>query len=217
MTPTPGAQRPLKIVVPLLLAVAVALAGAAAIFGGGGEARQVTIPAGTTLIASLEHSVSTENGEVGDGIVLHTTEPVTLGDDVIPAGMTIRGEVTHVKGGGRIAGAPELTLRFTELEVNGETHGLSADPFRIRGRSDAGESAKEIGGGAVAGGIVGGVLGGGKGALKGAAAGAVIGTGVAVATDGDDLTLPAGQTLRVRVAGPVEVTYVPEHGEHERS
>jgi hypothetical protein len=35
----------------------------------------------------------------------------------------------------------------------------------------------------------------------------VIGTGVAVATKGNQIVLPAGQRIRVRLAEPVAVTY----------
>jgi hypothetical protein len=147
-------------------------------------------------------------------VQLETTEPVSLGPDiVIPVGAMVRGEVTHAKGGGRIAGAPELTLRFTELESGGERYRIDAEPFRVRGKSDGVESAAEIGGGAVAGGILGGVLGGGGGAVKGALAGAAIGTGVAIATDGDDLVLPAGTRLKIALAAPLTVTYRPDTGE----
>ena len=91
--------------------------------------------------------------------------------------------MTHVKGGGRIAGAPELTLRFTRLEVDGNDYPIAADPWRVKGTDDLGESVAEIGGGAVVGGVVGGIAGHGstKGIVTGAAVGAVLGTGVAVA------------------------------------
>ena len=36
--------------------------------------------------------------------------------------------------------------------------------------------------------------------------GAVLGTGVAVATKGNQIVLPVGQKLRVRLAAPVTVT-----------
>jgi hypothetical protein len=49
--------------------------------------------------------------------------------------------------------------------------------------------------------------------LKGAVLGGAIGTGVAIATDGDDLTLPAGQQLRIRLAEPVTVEVKRRTGE----
>jgi hypothetical protein len=139
---------------------------------------------------------------VGDRIALRTVDPIHTGNDVtIPAELTLRGEVTHVKSGGRIAGAPELSLRFTALEVDGRSYEITTEPFHVKGKSDATESALAIGGGAV----VGGVLRGAKGAVVGAA----IGTGVAVATKGDQITLSAGQRLRIQVTQPVAVQFRP--------
>ena len=43
----------------------------------------------------------------------------------------------------------------------------------------------------------------------GAVVGAAIGTGVAVLTKGDQIVLPTGQRLRVRITEPVTVKYSP--------
>jgi hypothetical protein len=189
-----------------ILGVGVVGAAAATVLTRNGASREVTLPAGTALVAALSEAVSTESSEVGDAIELETVEPAQLDDgSVVPAGMTLRGEVTESKGGGRIAGSPELALSFRTLEVDGESHPISANPFRVRGTNDAAESAATIGGGAVVGGVVGKVLG--DKTLEGAAAGAIIGTGVAIATKGDQLFLPKGQKLRVRLASPVTIRY----------
>lgn len=193
-----------------ILSVAVVGVVAAAVVtkGGVGATAEASIPAGTSLIAALEHTISTENGDVGQAVTLRTSEPLNLGKDTIPAGVVVRGEVTHTQGGGRIAGAPELTMRFTQMEVNGKDYPIAADPFRVRGKDDLPESIAEIGGGAVVGGVVGGIAGHGAGDVaKGAVVGAVIGTGVAVATKGNQIVLPAGQKLRIRLADGVKVRY----------
>jgi hypothetical protein len=192
---------------PAALLVLTAGAVTAAIMHDRGETRVVTLTAGTMMVGALEHSVSTEVSHVGDQVQLQTVEPVSLdGETIIPKGSTIRGEVTGAKRSGRVACAPELTLRFTELESGGATYRIDAVPFRVRGTNDAAQSAEEAGGGAVAGGVLGAVLGGGGGAVKGAVLGAAIGTGVAIATPGDQLTLPKGQHLRIRLAAPVNVS-----------
>lgn len=199
---TPNRSRLIAGGVGLLVVGAVAVAIASGV--GGPREVDATVPAGTSFVAALGSTISTENGEAGTPIRLETTDQVELADGLmIPAGATIRGEVTHSKGGGRVAGAPELTLRFTELTVNGTDYRISAEPFRLRGRNDAAQSAALIGGGGVVGGVVGAVTG--AGAVEGAVVGAVLGTGVAVATKGDQLVLPAGQKLRVRLAEPVVV------------
>lgn len=188
----------------LLGGVAIAVATGS---GGltGSRMVDVTLPAGTTMIGVLQNTVSTENGEAGTPIRLETVEELGLGDGLaLPAGVEIRGEVTHSKGGGRVAGAPELTLRFTAMSVNGEDHRISAEPFRLRGRNDAVQSAAMIGGGGVVGGVVGAVTG--AGTVEGAVVGAVLGTGVAIATKGDQLVVGSGQKLRIRLTEPVVVS-----------
>ncbi len=199
--------RVLRVALPALVGVGVI---SAVVFGRARGKREATIPAGVTLVAALERGVSTERTRVGDNVTLRTTAPIRLdANEVIPEGVLIRGSVTESKGGGRVAGRPELALRFTDLEVDGDRYAISADPFRFGGLNDAAQSAGGIGGGAVAGGILGRVIGGKGSTVKGAVVGAVIGTGVAVATEGDQLVLPAGQKLRVRLNGPVTVTYRP--------
>jgi hypothetical protein len=56
--------------------------------------------------------------------------------------------------------------------------------------------------GAGVGGVVGGLIGGVKGAILGAAIGA---GGAIAATDGKDISLPAGSIVRIRVDTPVRV------------
>ena len=166
-----------------------------------------TIPAGTRLVGALGSGISTERHKAGTRVTLTTTAPIALGEgETIPEGATIRGEVTHSEGGGRIAGAPELTLRFHELSIAGRDYPILAEPWRVRGKNDAGQSAALIGGGAVVGGVVGAVAGK---TVEGVVVGAVLGTGVAVATKGNQIVLPAGQRLRVTLTQPVTVRYKP--------
>ena len=184
----------------------------AAMITKGKRMSETTLPAGTPLVAALSHTVSTEHSNVGDAIELKTVAPLKVDDETsIPEGVVIRGEVTRAKGGGRIAGAPELTLRFTRMEIDGREYPIAADPFRIRGKNDVGESVGEIGGGTVVGGVVGAVAGHGTGdVVKGAVVGAAVGTGVAVATKGNQIVLPAGQRLQIRLVEGVKVKYEAE-------
>ena len=167
--------------------------------------------AGTVFVAALQNTVDTGKNKVGDAITLRTVEDVRVNEmTVVPVGSTIRGEVTHIDPAGRVAGGAELTLRFTELVLaDGKSYPISCSPFRLTGKGDAKESAIEIGGGAAAGALVGGLVGGKDDIAKGAAAGAIVGTGVAVATKGDQIVLPAGQKLKVSIDSPVTIVVAP--------
>ena len=194
------------------LVVAVAGVLAATTISRSGT-REVTIPAGTRIVGQLQQTVSTKGEPVGASVEIRSTQPIELSEDVaLPAGVALHGEVTYAKGGGRIAGSPQLTIRFTRLEIDGRHYPVEAEPFQVRGKSDAGESAAEIGGGAVVGGVIGAITGG---VVKGAVIGAVLGTGVAVATPGNQIVLPAGQRLRVTLREPVTVRYRPDSAEEQ--
>lgn len=167
-----------------------------------------TLPSGTAMIGSLQNTIDTGKNDEGDPVRLRLTSSERVGGVVVvPAGSTVRGVCTHVDGAGRVAGGAELTIRWTDLQLpDGRSYAISTVPLRLKGKGDAKESAIQIGGGAVAGGILGGVLGGKDDIGKGAAAGAVVGTGVAIATKGDQIVLPAGQKIQVTLDEPVRVT-----------
>jgi len=170
------------------------------------EARpSLTLAAGTLVAGALQNTISTDKSHVGEPVVLKTTAPIMVGGQtVVPAGSTVHGSVTHIRSAGRMKGAAELTVRFDELVLpNGQRRAATFDPVRHYIRGDGKETAAEIGGGAAVGGILGGAIGGGDGALKGGAIGAAVGTGVAVATKGQQIVLPAGHVMQIRLAAPV--------------
>jgi len=198
-----------------VLGLVLAGVGVIALLGEGisrvsSKAVEVLIPEGTTFVAELTGTVSTENAEVGDRVSLVTTEPLQGTEEVLlPAGLLVEGEVTHSKDGGRVAGAPELTIRFTALELDGKHFRMRSEPLRMKGKDDLGKSAKQVGGGAVAGAVIGAITGNvGRGLVLGAA----VGSGVAIATDGGHIVLPVGQQLQVRLADTLRVKYEPKAG-----
>lgn len=201
-----------KVIAGMLSVAAVGLLAATAVRSAGGTVR-ATIPAGTRLVGALDHAVSTDRSQPGEPVHLRTESSLELADGTtVPAGIVIEGEVVRARGGGRVAGAPELTIRFTALSLQGHRREIAADPLRVRGKDDLAESAALIGGGALIGGVVGALAGN---TTAGVAAGAVIGTGTAVATRGDQIVLPAGQKLRVRLAEPVTVQFQPRKLDRE--
>lgn len=203
--PLPAPLRVVTILGLVLVGVGVIALVGEKLTGSDRHAVEVTLPAGTTFVATLEQTVSTERAEVGDRVSLTTSEPLEAGPGVVlPAGLKVEGEVTHSKDGGRVAGAPELTIRFTSMEIDGEAVRLQSEPLRLKGKDDLGESAKQVGGGTVAGAVVGAIAGN---VARGAILGAAVGTAVAVATDGEHIVLPVGQKLRVRLAEDLSVKY----------
>ncbi|HVQ14167.1 MAG TPA: hypothetical protein VMS40_11270 [Vicinamibacterales bacterium] len=167
------------------------------------ESTPGTIPAGQEMDVRLRSTLSSETASVEQRF--ETTTVVDLvqnGRVLVPAGSVVQGVVSDVDKAGRIDRDGALTLTFDRLSVRGrnrEIRGSATQIFESKGIREEGTVAAA---GAGVGGIVGGILGG----VKGAVLGAVIGAGGAIAaTDGKDITLPAGSIVRVRLDSPVRV------------
>lgn len=97
---------------------------------------QAIVPAGTTVVATLDDRVSTGEVKLGDQVELTTAEPVLLeGDLALPQGTIVLAEVTEVTAGNDGATTPELTIEFRAIEVDGEEYPISAEPVDVAGRT----------------------------------------------------------------------------------
>ena len=168
------------------------------------ESAPGTIPAGQEVDVRLRSTLSSETAEVEQRF--ETTTVVDLmqnGRVLVPAGSVMRGVVSGVDKAGRVDRDGSLTLTFDKLDVRGrerDIRGSATQIFESKGIREEGTVAAA---GAGVGGIVGGIIGG----VQGAILGAVIGAGGAIAaTDGKDITLPAGSVVRVRLDSPVRVS-----------
>jgi hypothetical protein len=159
--------------------------------------RAGVVPMGTELDVRLEQTLDSDTARVEDRFEATTVVDLLENDRVaIPAGSRVRGVVTAVKDAGRVNRRGELQLSFDQITVNGRnfpirgtvTEALEAGGYR--------EDAEKIGAGAAVGAILGGILGGVKGAITGILIG---GGGVVAATEGEDVTLPSGTILRMRL------------------
>ncbi|MFN8177616.1 MAG: hypothetical protein U0167_06805 [bacterium] len=168
----------------------------------------LTVPAGTSVSASLVTPLSTATAKDGDSFVATTTEPIVVeGKTVIPAGAQIHGVLQDVQASGRIKGRAQMTLAFQQIDDSqGMAHTISADPVSLQAKGEAKGDAAKIAGGGLAGALVGGLAKGKKGALIGTAIGAGAGTALVLATKGDEVELAAGQALSVRTTAPLSVT-----------
>jgi hypothetical protein len=161
------------------------------------------IPAGQELDVRLQSTLSSETAAVEQRFEATTAvDLMQNGRVLVPAGSTVRGVISGVKPAGRVERTGSLTLSFDRMVVNGREYtirGMATSVFESGGiREETGTAGVGAGAGAVIGGILGGV--------KGAIVGAVIGAGGAIAaTDGKDITLPAGSIIRIRLDSPVFV------------
>lgn len=161
---------------------------------------QVTLESGTEIAVRLEETLSSRTAEVGDRFTATAAAPV-LDDNVvaIEAGSLFSGRVELVdQASGRTDRTAKLLLAVNELERDGRNHSVTATVVRASERLETGvgSEVKKIGIGAGLGTVLGAVIGGKKGAAIGAAVG---GGGSILATEGNEVELPRGTILYLRL------------------
>jgi hypothetical protein len=165
--------------------------------------RRNEVPSGQEIDVRLERELSSETAQIEDRFTATTMVDLYQDNDVlIPAGSTLRGVISSVDKATRTDRKGSLTVAFDQITVRGRNYPIRATVQQaIESEGIKGEAGK-IGAGAGVGAIIGGILGGAKGALLGVLIG---GGGTIAATEGKDVTLPAGTVLRIRFEQPLTV------------
>jgi hypothetical protein len=179
----------------------------ARLFTRGPEYREVTIPAGTLLPASLQSALASDATPVEAPVRATLRRPVLVdGVEALPAGTTVYGTVTSAQESGRVKGRAALSFRFNRIDtVDGGRAAIASNTITRVAPATKKKDAAKIAGGAAGGAIVGGLIGGGDGAAKGAAVGGAAGTGVVLATKEEEVRLAVGTPLSVRLTSPLTV------------
>jgi hypothetical protein len=172
----------------------------------GPDLREITIPAGTVLRVTLTTPVASDTSHVEDAVRATLQNAVTI-DDVtaLPAGTSVTGHVTNAERSGKVKGLASVALRFNSVDLPGDSgrESIQTGTITREATSTRKKDAAKIGIGAGAGAVIGGIVGGGSGAAKGAAIGGGAGTGAVLATRGDEVRLPAGTPLSVKLTAPL--------------
>lgn len=167
--------------------------------------RTVTIPAGTRLGVRLDSGVGSATSKVEDTVDATLIKPLDLaGKEVLPSGSHLKGVVVAAEPAGKVKGRARLALRFRTLSLDGESYPIVAQVSRVAAATK-GNDAKNIGLPAAGGAVVGGLIGGKKGAAIGAAAGGGAGTAVVLSTSGEEVALPKGSIVALRLQKAVKV------------
>jgi hypothetical protein len=202
--PTPVATAPQE--TPLPTQVATAAKKAIAPKPKAPRLETLTIPAGTSIVASLVTPLTTETAKAGDSFTATTQEAILVdGKIAVPVGAQIHGVLRDVQASGRVKGRAAMTLAFQQLVAGGEAHPISAEPLVLQAESEKKGDITKIALGAGAGALIGGITGGKKGAAIGAGVGAGAGTAVVLATKGDEIVLSPGQALNVHTTAPTSI------------
>ncbi|HYN10485.1 MAG TPA: hypothetical protein VES67_24060 [Vicinamibacterales bacterium] len=174
--------------------------------------REYTIPSGTKISVKLGEAVGSATSHVGDAVTATLADPVTVdGLQVLPAGSTVRGEVTAAEPSGKVKGRASLALEFKSVTAHGESYPLDAK-FSMVAPSTRNRDIDKVALPAAGGAIIGAIIGGGKGAAVGAAVGGGAGTAAVLMTKGKDVGLSSGTELAVTTGRAIEVK-VPIQGQ----
>ncbi len=167
------------------------------------QSSPTAIPVGQEIDVRLQTELSSDTAQVEDRFEATTVVDLHTGNTVlIPAGSLVRGVVRTVDRASRTDRKGSLTVSFDQVTVRGRVYPMRGTVTQaIESEGIRGEAAR-IGAGSAVGAIIGGILGGVKGALLGVLIG---GGGTIAATEGKDVTLPAGTILRVRLDTPPNI------------
>jgi len=172
-----------------------------------------TVAAGTDLEVELVDGASSKTSKVGDVVRARVTKAVVVdGLTAVPVGAHVEGVVTEAVGLMKIGGAASLGLRFDALDLGNGGRIPIAATLQSKGKSESGKDAGTIAGATAGGALLGRLLSKNdktKGTLIGAVVGAAAGTGVAAATKGQEVELPAGTPLAIHLDQAIAVTIQP--------
>jgi hypothetical protein len=165
-------------------------------------AGDLRVPAGTELSIRLDQSLSSETAVTEDTVQAEILRPVRIdGAVAIPAGSELRGIVRSSQAAQRLQRPGRLELDFDALYVDGRRLDLRTSVVALQDENATRSRNEKAGIGAVLGGVLGGLLKGRSGAVIGVLAGG----GAVVAQKGEDVELPEGTVLKVRLEKPLTV------------
>jgi hypothetical protein len=172
----------------------------------GGSAIPVrTLAAGTQFTVRLGTELSSKTARVEDRFEGTVDVPVH-GDQglALPAGTTLMGIVRRVEPAERPSKSGRLDLDFYALYLGVNRLEVRARVVQIGPVQGKGSSTgKKVGIGGALGGVLGAILGGGTGAVIGVVSG---GAGAVLGTKGDEVVLPEGTRLTVRLERTLDLT-----------
>jgi hypothetical protein len=164
----------------------------------------VTVPAGQSLLVRMIDGVDSSKNHVGDVFHASLETDLNVGNSLVARkGTDIYGRLANSKEAGHMSGSAELQLELTRMVIDGKDYPVVSSDYSLKGKGRGSDTAKKVGGGAVAGAIIGAIAGGGKGAAIGAGVGSAAGAGVQVFTRGQQVKVPSETLLEFRLQQPV--------------
>jgi hypothetical protein len=163
--------------------------------------RDISLPDGTEIQVRLDQTLTSRTARLEDRVRASVAQSVVQdGVVAIPAGTDVDGIVLRAEAAERPSRGGKLELSFDSLRMSdGRRVDIRA---RVVSMEEEGLDKSKAGLGALIGGILGAVVDGKQGAVIGGILG---GGGTVVASTGDDVELPAGTILTIRLDRPAMV------------
>lgn len=166
----------------------------------------MTLPAGQSMLIRMIDGVDSAKNHVGDVFHASLETDLYVGNNLVAhKGTDLYGRLAESKEAGHLSGSAELQLELTRIVIDGKDYPLVSSDYSLKGKGRGSDTAKKVGGGAVAGAIIGALAGGGKGAAIGAGVGSAAGAGVQVFTRGQQVKVPSETLLEFRLQQPATV------------
>jgi beta-barrel assembly-enhancing protease len=165
----------------------------------------LAVPTGTLVRVTFQQALSSATSQTGDRFTARVVDPVRVdGRVAIAAGSTISGRVVDVQRPRRLGGGrAQLELEFTSLRGDAGGESPISASFHGEGEAQSRRDAVVIGGAAAGGAVLGRVLGDdSESAVLGAVIGGAIGTGIAARNRGEEVTIPEGMVIEIRLDAP---------------
>ena len=181
----------------------------------------ITVMQDTPLQVMNDMPISSRTTKEGARLSFTVTRDVVVdGVLVIPCGAIVYGTVVRAKQAGRLAGASNLTLQLTALNLDGRTYPLYTPPFKVVGQSKTRQTVTKVAAGATVGTVAMDArvaslnprltkpVTGGERALAdgvGAGLGAGVGTVIAASSPPSIALIPAESQMEFTLASPIAV------------
>ena len=178
----------------------------------------ITVLEDTPLQVVTDVAISSRTTKAGAQLPFTVTRDVVVdGVLVIPCGAKVYGTVVSAKQAGRLAGASDLTLQLTALNLDGRSYPLYTPPFKVVGQSKTRPTVNKVATGAVVGAAAMEAdvsrsnsprLSPGPRAIGdgiGAGLGAGVGTAIAASSPPSIAVIPAESQLEFTLASPIAV------------
>lgn len=181
----------------------------------------ITVLENTPLQVINNIPISSRSTRAGDKIAFTVTRDVVVdGVLVIPCGATVFGTVVSAKQAGRLAGASNLTLELSSLNLDGRSYDLYTAPFKVVGQSKTRPTISKATAGAAVGALAMDVrmatadmhltkpLTPGQRAINdgiGAGVGAGAGTAISASSPPSIALIPAESEIEFTLASPIAV------------